>query len=190
MKINVLKNLFAADLLLVGSYGLLLPLFALFLTERLPDASIQAISASAALWLFSYAMFDWIFAAYLQHGNPTDRARGGLVAGSIFTALVPLFYIYAKDMTLIYAAQICLGVGLGMGKSSWSHIMRHITEEKHRRTVRKMRQFSNVMIMAAAAALGGLVAAQFGFDRLLWMMFLLGVSATGVSAFAVFAVKE
>lgn len=190
MKLNVLKNLFAADLLLVGSYGLLLPVFALFLTERLPDASIQAVSASAALWLFCYALFDWIFAAYLQHGEPTDRARAGLVAGSVLAALVPLFYIYATDMTLIYAGQIFLGVGLGLGKTSWSHLMRRITEEKHRRTVRKMRQFSNVMIMAAAAALGGIVASQFGFDRLLWMMFLLGICATGIGAFAAFAVKE
>ncbi len=190
MKIRLLKNLFAADLLLLGSYGLMLPIFAIFLTDRLPDAGIESVSAAAAVWLFAYALFDWTYATFLQHGDANKRARGGLIAGSALVAAVPLVYLMATDMALIYVAQLLLGSGLGLAKSSWSHLMRVAIDEKHRHTVRKMRRFSNTMIMAAAAAIGGLMAAQLGFDRLLWTMFGLGVCATAVGVVAVFANKE
>lgn len=190
MKIRLLKHLFAADLLLVGSYGLLLPIFALFLTERLPGVGIESVASAAAVWLFSYALFDWIFNSYMHHGDSERRAYGGLIAGTLVSALVPLAYLYAKDMSAVYAAQLALGFGLGLSKPSWSHIMRGTIDEKHRRTIGKMRQFTNTMIMASAAALGGLLAARYGFDRLLIMMTGLGLCASAIVILGAFAPKD
>lgn len=184
MNRSTTSYLFAVDLLILGGYGLLLPIFALFLVDRLPDANIQSVAAAAAVWFVSYAAFAWIISLFLQHSQPESRARAGLVAGTALSALVPLVYLYAKDMGAIYAAQLILGLGAGLAKPSWTFLMHRLADERHHKTLRKIRQLASALVTSAAAALGGLLASRYGFDRLIFMMVGIGVCAAVISLVA------
>jgi MFS family permease len=175
------KLIAAIDLTLAASFGLILPILPLFLIYRIPDATIFTIALSYSIFLTAKAFLGWVFALFMSHEKTDTRAKGGLIAGSLFIALTPIAYLNSTAMAHIFLAQILLGLGFGFLKISWMHLTHQTIEELLHETLLHIHGYILTFSLAIAAVLGGFIAYNYGFNILFYTMALIGALATILS---------
>jgi len=92
---KVVRNLIQTDLIFISSFGLITPVFAVFITKQIEGGDVEVVGFAAAIY--------WIFKAILQIpiGKFLDKHEGEkddvsfLVLGYILAAIVPIGYIFS-----------------------------------------------------------------------------------------------
>jgi predicted MFS family arabinose efflux permease len=179
---RIVKILIASDFFLNLGWGLLSPIFALFVLEKITisDPMRAAEVAGAA------ALFYWIPKSFMEIpiGRFLDKTKGEkddywfMVAGLFIVGFVPLGYLFSTEPYHIYIFQILHAIGMAMTLPSWLAIFtRHIDKEKEAFEW-SMETTSIGAGAGIAGGLGGLMAAQFGFDAIFIFVSALTFLAT------------
>jgi MFS family permease len=175
------KLLAATDLILAGAFGLILPILPIFLIDNISDATLLTIALSYSIFLTAKAFFGWIFELFLTHGDYILRIKSGLFFGSLFITLTPIAYLYATSMSHIFLAQMLLGLGFAFMKTSWMHLTHQTVENFFHETLLHAHGFILTFCLAIAAAVGGFIAYNYGYETLLQTMTGFGLVATFLS---------
>lgn len=181
MVTNRAKLLAATDLLLAGSFGLLLPLLPIFFAQRIQGATLLTIALAYSVYFTSKAFFSWVFELFLTHGEYLKRIKGGLFFGSVLIAITPLLYLISKDISHIFLAQIVLGLGFAFLKTSWLHLTHQTLDKFFHDTLLHAHGYILTFALGIAAALGGFIAYNYGFNSLLYLMTCVGAIAAILS---------
>lgn len=174
IKINrVIKYLILSDLILLSGWGLLSPLFAVFIVNRIQGGTLAVVGATTAIY--------WILKSFLRIpiGIFLDNRKGEeddfwfLFFGLLLSALVPFGYLMAAYPWHIYLLQIVFAAGEAMAISAWSAIFtRHIDKGKEA-TEWGVYGTSVGLGIGIAGFFGGLMAVSFGFN---FIFILVGFS--------------
>lgn len=180
---KIVKVLITSDFFLNLGWGLLSPIFALFILEKI---TINNPAQAAEVAGFS-ALFYWIAKSFMEIpiGRFLDKHDGEkddfwfMTAGLFVVAFVPLGYLISTEPWHIYFFQIIHAVGMAMALPSWLAIFtRHIDKGKEAFEW-SMETTSISMGAGIAGGLGGIVASIFGFK-------ILFVFVAGLTFFAGF----
>jgi MFS family permease len=187
-KINpVVMIMIYSDFLITLGAGFLSPIFAVFLTEQIKGGSLAVAGFSTMLF--------WVAKSFVQVpvSLTADRIRGErddflfIASGSLVVATVPLlYYFFATQVWHVYLLQILDGIGYGLLTPPWLAVFtRHI--DKHRESV-EWTIHSNIigLAFAVAAAVGGVLAEQFGFR----LIFLMVSVALFIGAFLLMGIRK
>jgi MFS family permease len=112
---KILKTLIASDLLIFSGFGLIAPIFAIYMKDDLVGGSIFAAGIASGIFLITHAILQ-IFFAYKF--NARDRLWM-LLWGSALIAIVPFGYIFATNINHIYIIQFIYGLGASFAYPSW-----------------------------------------------------------------------
>ncbi len=184
------KLLAATDLILVSAFGMLLPILPIFLIERIAGATLLTIALTYSLFFLSKALFSWIFDLFLMHGDYITRIKSGLFFGSLLIALIPVIYLSATNITHIFIAQIILGLGFALLKTSWMHLTHQTIEKFFHETLLYAHGFILTFCLGIAAALGGFLAYNYGYDTLLQTILGFSLVATLLSLLFIFTKEK
>ena len=184
------KLLAATDLILVSAFGMLLPILPIFLIERIAGATLLTIALTYSLFFLSKALFSWIFDLFLMHGDYITRIKSGLFFGSLLIALIPVIYLSATNITHIFIAQIILGLGFALLKTSWMHLTHQTIEKFFHETLLYAHGFILTFCLGIAAALGGFLAYNYGYDTLLQTILGFSLAATLLSLLFIFTKEK
>jgi len=168
----------AADLMAVSAFGLLLPIFALFLHDTIPGVTILNIAVAQAVFLTAKAAFDLLFSIFIHAKNSDKRSWSAVAIGYLVMAAVPLGYAYAQNMGQIFLLQILLGLGVGLAGATWHDLFMATGDTRHHGTVYKIYNTAVAFACAAAAILGGYLAYNFGYQTLLFLLSGLAICAS------------
>ncbi|MBL7148327.1 MAG: MFS transporter [Nanoarchaeota archaeon] len=156
---KTLKLLVISDIFVFSGWGLIAPIFAIFVNENLIGGSITAAGIASAIFLITHSILQIIFAKIF---NPKDRFWM-LITGTSLLVFVPFFYIFSKSVAHIYIAQFIYGVGAGFAYPSWSSLFTS-NLEKGKRGLQWSIYSSSVGIGTAITAyLGAVLADLYGF---------------------------
>lgn len=175
---KVIKFLISSDLVLNSGWGLLAPIFAIFIVQNIQggDAKVAGIAA-ATYWLVK-SLFQIPIGHYLDknHGEKDDFHF--MFWGTLLTGLVPFGFIFAFLPWHIYFLQFFHALGMAMTIPSWSAIFtRHV--DKGREAFEWGLESTALGAGAGiAGAVGGILAATFGFK----IVFILVGSLTVLSS--------
>ena len=98
-----------------------------------------------------------------------------MVFGSFLISMVPFIYLFVKTPIHLYLAQAILGVGGSFANPGWYAIFtRHIDKEEEG-TEWSLENVSVALAAAGAAAIGGLLAQNFGFHNLFLIVGILSL---------------
>lgn len=167
---KIIKVLIISDFFLYLGWGLLSPVFAIFILENI---ATQSISEAAKVAGFA-ALFYWITKSLLEIpiGLFLDRKRGEkddfwlMVAGTFITALVPIGFLFSSLPWHIYFFQIIQAIGMAMTLPAWLAIFtRHIDKGKEAFEW-GMATTSIGTGAGIAGGVGGIMAGIFGFNIL------------------------
>lgn len=163
---DVIKILTISDLFILSGFGLIAPIFAIYLTNNIQGGNVEVAGIAATIFLLARSLGQ-LPAAYI-----VDKIKGeeddywSLIIGSIITSLVPLLYLVAKSPSHIYIIQLIYGLSQALTFPSWLAIFtRHIDKRKEGFEWGVYYTITDLG-GAGVAAIGGMVAQSFGFKPL------------------------
>lgn len=187
---KIVKVLITSDFFLNLGWGLLSPIFALFILEKI---TINNPAKAAEVAGFA-ALFYWITKSFIEIpiGHFLDKTDGEkddfwfMTMGLFIVGLVPMGYLFATQPWHIYIFQVVHAVGMAMALPSWLAIFtRHI--DKGREAFEWSMETTSISMGAGiAGGLGGIVASIFGFK----FLFIFVSALTIIAAILLLFVKN
>jgi hypothetical protein len=187
---KIIKTLIISDFFLNLGWGLLSPVFALFLLSNVANLDPAKAAEVAGL----SALFYWITKSLLQVpiGILLDKKGGEkddfwvMFLGTLLAASVPIGYLFSTAPWHIYFWQIIYALGMAMALPSWLAIFtRHV--DKGQEAFEWGLESTSIGLGAGiAGGLGGIVSTYFGFPILFISVTVLNL----ISAFCLLAVRN
>lgn len=184
---NLIKFLTFSDILIITGWGLINPIFAIFVTRQIKGGGLELIGLASAIYYILRSVLQIPFARYI------DKKKGEIddfvimATGSFLIAMVPFCYIFATTNIHIILLQALYGLGSAMALPGWLAIFtRHIDRNKEAEEW----AFYNAMVglgAALAGALGGFLAETFGFR---FLFLLVGIICSFGSSFLFFVYQD
>lgn len=165
LKINrIIKYLILSDLAFWSAWGLVNPIFAIFIVDKIEGGTPFVIGIAVAIY--------WIIksASVVPISILLDKLPGEkddyffMVAGLLVASVVPFGYVFAKFPWHIYLLQAIYGIGIAVSLSGWRAIFtRHIDKGKEA-TEWSINDASYGVGIGIAGAISGWTVSKFGFD--------------------------
>ncbi len=187
---KVIKAYIYWDIAVNSAWGLLAPVFAIFILQKIAFGNIAQGAKIAGF----ATLFYWLTKAVLQIpiGNYLDKNHGEIddywffITGTTITAFVPFGFLFSYLPWHIYLLQAIHAIGMSMVvPSSTAIFIRHA--DKGREAFESSLDSTLLGIGAGiTGALGGIMAGYFGFN----LIFILTGILTFISAIFIFLVKK
>ncbi|KKW45176.1 MAG: hypothetical protein UY96_C0030G0005 [Parcubacteria group bacterium GW2011_GWB1_56_8] len=170
---RVVKYFILADLALLAGWGLVDPVFSVFIIGKVEGATLVSVGTAAAIY--------WFLKSILQ--LPLANA---LILGLFIASLSAFGFAFVRSLWQLYFFQVFHSLGFALYAASWPAIFsRHL--DRDRVSFDWALDSTAVGVSAGASGfLGGVIAQNFGFS----VVFILGGLFTAVSALVLLAVPD
>ncbi len=183
---RVIKTLITYDLFFNFGWGLVMPVLAIFVADKIQGGDVQVVGIAIGIYWLAKSILQIPIAKYLDadHGEKDDYYA--LISGTFLTTIVPIGFIFSYLSWHIYILQLLQAFGMALVIPSWSGIFtRHIDKEKEALSW-SFDSSAVGMGTGFAGIIGGIVAKTIGFTPL----FII-VSASGIIVmFLCFLISE
>jgi len=163
----VIRFLILSDTVIIGSAGLLGPIFALFIEDFIMGGDEAVAGIAAGVYLFSRSILQIPIAYFM------DKIRGEkddfwmMVVFSMLTSLIPLLYLFISTPVQLYFVQFLLGFFAAFTYPAYMAIFTRHTD-KNKEGVEWGIYFTLTDVTSAIlATVGGFIAASYGFPVLI-----------------------
>lgn len=187
---KIIRILITSDFFLNLGWGLLGPIFAIFIVENITLGSPLEAARVAGLASLCY----WATKSVLQIpiGRHLDKNHGEIddfwfmVAGTFVAGFIPIGYLFASSPWHIYVLQVVYAVGMSMVFPSWLAIFtRHIDKGKEALEWGMESTFLGAGA-GIAGGVGGVLASAFGFR----VVFILVSGFTFLAVMLLLLIKD
>ena len=163
--------LILSDVLILSSFGLIAPIFALFIDNDL-GGSIVAAGLATTIFLGVKSFTQLPLSKYLID---KDKHKSRLlVIGTFLIISVPFIYFMAKSVSLIFVAQAIYGLGTALAYPSWFSLFTTYMDKRHKGFEYAIWSTGVGIGTALAAFAGAKVAELIGFK---YLFFVVGAIA-------------
>ncbi len=167
MKVGrVVKYFILSDIVLLTGWGLVEPVFAIFVIEKIPGASVITVGISAAIYWIIKSTLQLPIANYLDRTDGEKDDFYALITGLFIASISATLFVVVRETWQLYLVQAVHAVGFALYFSSWAAIFsRHL--DKDRISFDWALNSTTVGIAAGISGLiGGIVAGGIGFTPL------------------------
>lgn len=160
---NIAIKLIVSDFFLYSAWGLIAPIFAIYITEQIDGGTVEVVAfATAIFWLTKSCIQPFL-------ANVIDLVQGEkddfrlLIMGTLAVALVPFGYFFATQAWHIFLLEFFRGATMACIVPAWSGIFtRHISKGWEAFSW-SIESTGVGFAYGFAAAFGGVIALTFGF---------------------------
>src|SRR3989344_2329872 len=124
-----LKLLIISDLLILGSFGLIAPIFAIFLNGNIQGGNLVTAGLATTVFLVVKSVLQIPLSKYFV--DKEKHKAHLLLLGTFFIISVPFIYVLAKDIYMIFLAQAIYGLGTAFAYPSWFSLFAKYIDKKH-----------------------------------------------------------
>jgi DHA1 family quinolone resistance protein-like MFS transporter len=188
MKVNnLIKILTFSDVLIVSGWGLINPIFAVYVTDHIEGGNIELVGLAVCVYWVLRASFQIPFSRFVDsHKGEVDDFLV-MAVGSFLMSLMPFLYMFALKPVHVLLLQGVTGFASAMVSPGWLAIFtRHVEKDAEAQAW----GFYNASVgysIALASALSGFMAINFGYKTL---YFIVGVICTFGSTFLFFVYQD
>ena len=126
---KIARYLILSDLVFYSAWGLISPIFAVFILDLIQGGNAFVVGFSAGINLVIRSLLRIPFGRYADKGNKI--AFNLMLWGLFFSALVPVGYIISRTPMHIYILQGFLGAMLAMSTAGWTSLFaKHVDKGK------------------------------------------------------------
>lgn len=186
----VIRTLTLSDVFILSGFGLVSPIFAVFLTQNIKGGSVEVAGLASMIFLLTKSI------GQLPAAEIIDKIRGerddfwAMLVGSIATSFIPLLYLLARAPIHIYLIQFLYGASQAFTFPSWMAIFtRHVD---HKREGIEWGIYYTLVDVASAgsAAIGGVIANTLGFTPLFVSISAFSLVGSGWLLFSYRAMRK
>ncbi len=175
---KVIKLLTLSDITSMGGFGLLAPIFAIYIENNMIGGSILAIGAATTIYELTKSFVQIPVSKYTDKEIGNVREFNMLVLGSIVITLVPLLYLAIIDVSQLFLVQFILGVGNGLCYPGWMAIFTKFADKGCEGYCWSLYNTYTTISIALAAFIGAYIAQNFGFPAVFYLMFFFSLLST------------
>ena len=159
--------LILSDVLILSSFGLIAPIFAIFIKEDLIGGSLVTAGLAATIFCVTKSVIQLPLSKYVdKHSHKLML----LIIGTFLIALVPFVYSFAKNVNHIFIAQVIYGIGTALAYPTWFSLFTTYMDKKHKGFEWAVWSTSVGIGTALTAYLGAELANILGFDFLFFIV--------------------
>lgn len=164
---NVIKIMIASDFVLNLGWGLLGPVFAIFIVQNIvienPLAAAKIAGFSSLCYWITKSVFQIPIARYLDKNHGEKDDFWFMVIGMFIAGFIPIGYLFSSVPWHIYLLQFIYAIGMSMAIPPWLAIFtRHIDKGKEALEWGMESTFLGAGV-GIAGGIGGIMVANFGF---------------------------
>jgi MFS family permease len=176
LKVNkVIKYLILSDLFFWSGWGLISPIFAVFVVEKVQGGSLAVVGLASGIYWILKSLLRIPIGIFLDSRKGEEDDFWFLFFGLVFSSLVAFGYLMAKYPFHIYLLQSLQAIAMAMTFSGWAAIFtRHIDPGKEATEWGLDATFVGLGI-GISGILGGLIASAFGFQAVFVLVGILGL---------------
>ena len=160
--------LILSDVLILSSFGLLGPIFAVFITNNLEGGTLVAAGLATTIFLVVRSVVSLPLSKYFI--DKEKHKTHSVLLGTLLIITVPFIYILAKSVQTIFIAQAIYGLGAALAYPAWFSLFTTYMDKKHRGFEYTLWSTSVGIGGAAAAFLGAKIADALGFKALFFLV--------------------
>ncbi len=176
IKLNkIAKYLILSDLVFYTGWGLISPIFAIFILESIVGGSAFVAGMASAIHLVVRSLLRIPFGIAVDKSKSQKRAYWFMVFGLFISALIPFLYAISKTPLHIYLLQAILGASLAASTAAWTGIfVKHIDKEKAS-TEWGIDAVAVGLGPGIAAAIGGILVTYFSYSLVFITVGIIGL---------------
>jgi MFS family permease len=183
---EVIKYLILSDFVFWSGWGLISPIFAVFVVEKIQGGTLAVVGLASGIYWVLKSLLRIPIGIFLDSRKGEEDDFWFLFFGLILSSLVPFGYLMAKYPFHIYLLQSLQAIAMAMTFSGWTAIFtRHIDPGKEATEWGLDATFVGLGI-GISGILGGLIANAFGFQAVFVLVGILGL----VSAFLLLGILK
>lgn len=180
---KVIKYLILSDLVFYTGWGLVTPIFAIFIVNNIQGGTILVASIASAIFWILKSILRIPFGIFLDSHKGEGDDYFFVVIGLLIASLIPFGYIFANLPWNIYVLQAIYAIGMAMSLSGWSAIFtRHIDKGKES-TEWGVSATAYGIGAGVAAVVGGWAVTQFGFNPVFIIVGIMGLIGVALLLF-------
>ena len=161
---RIVKYLVLSDLVFYAGWGLISPIFAIFIVEKIQGGNVFVAGLSSAVYLILMSLLRIPFGMFLDSRPSEKEDYWFLTVGLFIAALTSFGFVFAKLPWHVYLLQIVRAVTMAMTLAAWPAIFtRHIDKGKES-TEWGLDATSIGLGAGISGAIGGWAVIKFGFN--------------------------
>jgi len=176
----VIRFLALSDFFRWGSWGLLNPIFAIYIADNISGNSLEIAGIAYGLFILTRSLFQIPVATIVDKIKGEKDDFWFLGAGSALLMITPILLIFTQFAWQLYIVQIIYGfANAAIYPTKMAIFTRHI-DKKHEGLEWGISQTLIDFSLALAAFLGGFLVKSYGWDVLMIIrsvMYLIGTLA-------------
>ncbi len=171
----VIKYLTLSDIMVISGFGLVAPIFAVFITDSIAGGSLEVVGIATAIYLIAKSL------GQIPTATIIDRIKGEiddfwtLFIGTMLYSLVPIAYIFISTPTQLYIVQFIYGLATAITLPSWYALFTRHIDKQHEGVEWGVYQTMVDIGSAATASIGGFIAVKFGFNNLFILVSIISL---------------
>ncbi len=169
---KTIKLLMLSDIFLVTGFGLTGPILAIFIKENIVGGTIFTVSLAMTIFMITKCIVQLPFSKYV---DKHDHKVLWLIVGTFLVAVVPFIYMFAKNMQMVFLAQIIHGIGSGLAYPTWLGLWSTHLDKKHESFEWSLYSTLATLGSAITALIGGWTSQLMGFKFTFFFVFLMSL---------------
>lgn len=157
-----IKAFLASELMFWSGWNLVMPIFAVFVTTKIPGATVSIAAYALTAHLLTRMVFELLSGRWVNKMSNPQRAVIDIL-GMIIVSVAYLVIALNPTITTVYLYYILAGVGFGIASPAKLSFFSRNMEKDTEATIWSVHNVVLLSGMAVATAVGGIVAEQYGF---------------------------
>jgi len=185
---KVIKRLILSDVTLFFSIGLLLPIFAIYVTQNIEGGTLRVVGLAASMYWISRTIFTVPISKYMDKTKGEYDEYIYMLVGLYIMTFIPLFYIWSSQPWHIYLLGFINGLAGSMAIPGWRILFTNYIDKGRTGYEWSIEDVGVGIAIAVSSYMGAFLADTFGFDALLVLITFIG--SAGVTIFVAPLYKE
>ena len=174
LKLNkIIKYLIFSDLVFYSGWGLISPIFAIFLLNSIHGGNAFVVGLAAGINLIVRSVLRVPFGVCADKNQRISYHL--MLWGLLIAALVPFGYMYSSLPMHIYILQAILGASLAMSTAGWTALFSRHMDKGKESTEWGVDAVAVGIGPGIAGVLGGAAVTYFGFEYVFVAVALIGL---------------
>jgi len=179
VKINrVIQFLTYSDILMLSGWGLINPILAVFLTDKIIGGSVAIAGIASTTFFLTKSILQIPVARAIDSKKGEWDDFWVMTVGSLLISFAAFSFIFAQYTWQVFAIQIVNGIGCALSYPGWLAIFTRHIDRNHESLEWSLYSTATDLGSALTAALGGLIASTFGYKNLFAVVGLFSLIGT------------
>jgi MFS family permease len=183
---RVIRHFILSDLLLLGGWGIISPIFGLFIIDSIRGANIFSVGVSVGIYFITKSVVQLPVAVMLDKKQNERISFYVLISSLMLAGFSAMAYGMVSTVVGLYIVSALQGFSFGLYTPSWSGMFSRHLDSGHCSLDWSLDSATIGIASGIAAIFGGFIATTFGFTS----MFIVAAIFSFVGAITLLAVPH